>query len=197
MKFPSIFLFLSLAAFSNCHKIESGSSSKPIIVRTYDELLAAAEHEGVPISQFGIKRNWNEVLAVAAMYGLEDKYRDQERENNALLGCEEDDLHEYFKNAKSYYDNNAQFWAYHEKGKYIQSLSDYFNLMDSLPLYRKHRYPSDEAYAALKKEYFASDYKFFINEAVKGPNNHVAPFLIVVTKPEEMPEEKARRIDKR
>ena len=70
--------------------------------------------------------------------------------------------------------------------------------MDSLPLYRINRYPTDEAYAAVKKEYFASNYQFFINEAVMpGGPNHIPPFLIVVTKPEEMPMEKARRIAKR
>jgi hypothetical protein len=193
MKSSIILLFLSLAAFSNCQKSEPVGNSQP--VRTYDEIVAAAEREGIPLSQFGLKRNWNEVLAIAAIYGLQDTFRNQERTNNSLMFDTEDNLHAYFKQTKQVFDTRHQYKVYKEKGQQIQTLSDYFNLLDSLPLYRAKRYPSDEAYAALKKEYFASDYQFFINEAVQsGGKNHIPPFLIVVTKPEEMPTEKARRI---
>lgn len=195
MKSPYIFIFLFLAAFSNCKKNEPTSSLQPL--RTYDDYAAAAANDGVPISQFGIKRNWNEVLAIAATYGLEDEFKNQEIINNSLMRDTEDRLHDFFKRQKEEYDKRDQRLAYMEKGKKIQCLSDYFNLMDSVPLYRKRFYPSDEEYAALKKKYLASNYQFFINEAAMGPTNHIPPFLIVVTKPEEMPKEKARRIEKR
>ena len=196
MKSPLILLFLFLAVFSNCQKSEPKGNSEPL--RTYDEIAAAAEREGIPLSQIGIKRNWNEVLAIAALYGLQDTFRNQERKNNGLLFTTEDKLHAYFKEEKQTYEGGRQRKVFLEKGQHIQCLSDYFNLMDSLPLYRMRRYPSDEEYEALKKKYFASDYQFFINEAVQsGPKNHIPPYLIVVTKPEEMPREKARRIEKR
>lgn len=195
MKSPHILLVLMLAVFSNCQKSEPIVSSQPIV--TYDEAVAAAESVGIPFSQFGFKRDWNGVLAIAAMYGLQDTFRDQERINNSLMRNSEEQLHNYFKSQKEVYDARDQRLAYMKKGQHIQSLSDYFNLMDSLPLYRIHFYPSDEEYAALKKKYFASNYQFFINEAVSGSNNHVPPYLIVVTKPDEMPQEKARHIAKR
>lgn len=193
--FTIILLFLSLAAFSSCQKSEPKGNSEPL--RTYDEIAAAAEREGIPLSQIGLKRNWNEVLAIAALYGLQDTFRNQERKNNSLMFDTEDKLHAYFKETKKTFETRRQGEVYREMGQQIQCLSDYFSLLDSLPLYRMHRYPSDEEYAALKKKYFASDYVFYINEAPQMPNNRIPPFLIVVTKPEEMPREKARRIEKR
>jgi hypothetical protein len=195
MKPPIILLFLSLAAFSNCQKTEPGSSAQ--LAATYDEIVAAAERAGIPLSEIGIKRNWNGVLAIAALYGLQDTFRNQERKNNSMMFSTEDRLHADFKELKQTYERGRQRKVFLKKGQHIQCLSDYFNLLDSLPLYRMQKFPSDEEYEALKKKYFASDYQFFINEAVLGSNNHIPPFLIVVTKPEEMPREKARRIEKR
>lgn len=194
MKSSIIILFLLFAAFSSCQKSEPIGNSQPL--KTYDEIVAAAEHEGIPLSKIGIKRNWDNVLAIAAIYGLRDTFRNQERENNSLMFLTDDKLHAYFKEAKQTYEILRQRRVYMEVGQHIQSLSGYFRCLDSLPLYRIKRYPTDEEYEAVKKKYFDSDYQFFINEAVQGPNNHIPPYLIVVTKPEEMPKEKARRIAK-
>lgn len=194
MKSSAVLLFLFLAVFSSCQKSEPKGNSEPL--RTYDEIVAAAEREGIPLSKFGLKRNWNEVLAIASIYGLQDTFRNQERNNNSLMFDTEENLHAYFKQTKQTFESRRQYKVYMEMGQHVQRLSDYFSLLDSLPLYRIQRYP-DEEYAAMKKKYFASDYLFFINEAVLGPNNHIPPYLIVVTKPEEMPKEKARRIEKR
>lgn len=199
MKPSIISLFLFLAVFSNCQKQESNSTTNSTPVATYDEIVAASEREGIPLSKIGIKRNWDEVLAVAAVYGLADKFKGHERENSGLMFFTDDGLKAYFEREKQSYEIKRQREYYWEKGKSIQCLSDYFNLMDSLPLYRRMgRYPSDEEYADLKKQYFASDYQFFINEAADPSNsNMISPFLIVVSKPEEMPAWKARRIEKR
>lgn len=196
MKYLGILLFLFLAAFSNCQKTPPAGSSKPL--QTYDEIVTASELYGIPLSEFGIERDWNAVLAIAALYGLQDTFKNQERKNSALMFTTEDKLHVYFKNAKQTYESGRQRKVFMKLGQNIQCLSDYFNLMDTLPLYRMRIYPSDETYAALKKEYFQSDYLFFINEAeAPGPKNHIPPYLIVVKKPEQMPREKARRIEKR
>ncbi len=196
MKTSILLAFLLVTVFSNCQKLEPRPIGTQTVV-TYDEYVAAAEFLGMPLSAFGIKRNWDEVLAIAAIYGVEDEFSDQERTNNSLMSMTEDELHTYFQEHQLMRGKMRQRQVYLEKGQHIQTLSEYFKLMDSLPLYRIMRYPSDEAYAALKKEYFASNYQFFINEAVLGPNNHIPPFLIAVTKPFQMPTEKARRIAKR
>lgn len=194
MKTSIILPFLFLAVFSNCQKSESKGNAEPL--RTYDEIVSATEREGIPLSKIGLKRNWNEVLAIASMYGLQDTFRNQERTNNSMMFDTEENLHVYFKQTKKVFESRRQYKVYMEMGQHVQCLSDYFSLLDSLPLYRIQRYP-DEEYAAMKKKYFESDYVFFINETVSGPNNRIPPFLIVVTKPEEMPREKARRIAKR
>ncbi|MEO6759316.1 MAG: hypothetical protein ABIO24_07660, partial [Saprospiraceae bacterium] len=99
MKSTSILLFLFLAAFSSCQKSELGavSSSQPL---TYKEMVEIAESQGFPISKIGLKRNWNEVLAIADIYGLKDRFKDQERENNGLMFMGEDNLHTYFQEEK-------------------------------------------------------------------------------------------------
>ena len=195
----SIFLpCLLLGVLSNCQKQESGTigtGSKP--AATYDEIVAAAEREGIPLSKTGLKRNWHEVLAIAALYGLEAEYKDKERENNGLMFCSDEALREHIEQTKQVFEARRQRAVFVEKGKNVQSLSEYFNLLDSLPLYRKGRYKSDSTYEALKKEYFTSDYRFFINEEYESNGIKVAPFLIVMTKPGQMPERKARPIEKR
>ena len=171
------------------------TSSQPM---TYQEMVDLAVSQGYPISQIGLKRTWDEVLAKASIYGLKDKLKDKEREENGLMFMSEENLDAHFKRQQKNHETWLQREIYLEKGQKVQSLSEYFNLLDSLPLYRIQRYKSDEEYAALKREYFSSNYQFFINEAVQpGGPNHIPPFLIVVTKPEEMPTEKARRIAKR
>jgi len=196
MRTPLFLLILLVAAFSNCQKSDPNPSPQTVV--TYDEVVAAANREGIPLSAFGIKRDWNGVLAIAKIYELEEIFRGQERINNSLERMTEENLHAFFKEQKRARETMRQVKAYMEKGQHIQSLSDYFSLLDSLPLYRIKRYPTDEKYAAIKKEYFASNYQFFINEAVmSGGPNHIPPFLIVLTRPEQMPTDKARRIAKR
>ena len=196
MKYSCILLFLFLAIFPNCRKSEPAPASTAQLM-TYQEMVDFARNQGYPISKTGLQRNWDEVLALANVFGLKDRYKDQERENNALMFMTEEQLNNFFKKQHQDNERQRQRKVYIEKGQKIQTLSDYFNLLDSLPLYRINRYPSDEEYAALKKKYFSSNYQFFINEAVQGDNNYIPPFLIVVTKSEEIPQEKARRIEKR
>lgn len=167
-----IFLVAISAILAACHKPESASNPQLKPLRTWDEVLAKAEK-----------------------YGLADTFRFKNVTENGLMYFTDKGLEKHFAEEKKYYEQHGQSQRYRNEAKEIRSLNDYFRLLDSLPLYRIRIYGTEEKYEALKKEYLASNYLFFINEETRPPFS--VPYLIPVSKPEEMPTRKARSISNR
>jgi hypothetical protein len=188
--------FLLLASLSNCKKPESNIGTPERPAQTYQEISEAAERAGIPLSQFGIKRSWDDVLVIANQYGLLDTFKLLERKSSALLCHSEINLHEYFKAEKQYYERRHQRQIFLSRLHGIECLDQYFILLDSLPLLRAFKFPTEDKLNAFKADVYAEDRDVYINQSVDRQSKQIIPYLTLMVKGE-MPTEKARLLKKR
>lgn len=196
MKFFKYVTILLLALLSNCKKPDAaniGTPERP--AQTYQEMSEAADRAGIPLSQLGIKRSWGDVLMIANQYGLMDTFKLLERKSSALLRWSEEDLYKYFKAERKSFDTRHQRQIFLTQLHDIECLDQYFILLDSLPLLRALKFPTEDDLDAFKAEFYAEDKDIYINQSPDKHTNQIIPYLIGVYKGQ-MPAEKARLLKK-
>lgn len=194
MKPFHIFFFFVL--LSNCRPTDpnpKGTENNP--VRTYDDFVAVADREGLPLSSFGVKRSWSEVVAIAGAYGLADSIRNNEERHTTLIFKEEAEVRAYLERLKETYESRRQLDAYTERRKKIQCVDEYFEILKDFPLASKMVFPTEEALNERKKEMYSPDIDVYVNEAPRKGETKIYPSTMSMPKGQK-PEDKARLLPK-
>jgi hypothetical protein len=173
--------------FSSCQKPDSntiGNPSNPC--RTYDDFVKASERTGVSLEQLGVKRSWSEVLVVASeyTYGVLDTLRLNEKSHNSFLFMSEENMR------KTLNEYQRSF----ELKMGILCIDAYFELLNSYPLLRYLKCPTEEAYSSLKSEFYAPDKDVYL---IKTESNGKAHSFLSIMPKDTIPFEKNARLLKK
>jgi hypothetical protein len=143
------------------------------------------------------KRTWAEVLEIAKERGFPDfGLQYMGKENKRLMCLSDESLAKFFDDNSGGIERSLQLFRFIEAGKNVKCLTDYYHALAPYTSRLDRYYPDRTQLEIEKKEYYSSNYRFFINEQGSDPYPGI-PFLVVVKPGDHLPQYKVREIERR
>lgn len=109
------------------------------------------------------KSTMQEVRQIADKYNLQD-FEISETKNNLLLFMSKEQINNYFKKVVQYRELVNAYASFKEKNQQVRTYSDYFALLDQIPIVKKdvvYVSGGEEKYAKFQQDVLKSNWRIY------------------------------------